>query len=189
MFDYGGLKMVYCLLADGFEEIEALAFTDILRRADIEVLTVSTDNKNKNTGSHNITVITDCNIDDIEYSSIDAIALPGGLPGAFNLRDNVSVKNIIKYCLDNKIIVGAICASPYVVLEENDFLTDVTSTVNPHFYNDMKKSFLNKQRVVVDNNIITSQGPGTTHEFAKAFVKLLKPEFDIDGLICEMLYK
>ena len=181
--------MVYVMLADGFEEIEALAFTDILRRAQIETLTVSTDNKGKNTGSHNITVITDFNIEQIEYNTIDAVVLPGGLPGAYNLRDNECVNDIIKYAISNNIPVGAICASPFVVLEENDFIDGISATVNPYFYNDMKKSNLNKQRVVVENNIITSQGPGTTHEFAKAFVKILKPEYDIDGLITEMLYK
>jgi 4-methyl-5(b-hydroxyethyl)-thiazole monophosphate biosynthesis len=181
--------MVYVMLADGFEEIEALAFTDILRRADIETKTVSTDNKGNNTGSHKITVITDCNIEQIDYDTIEAIVLPGGLPGAYNLRDNNHVVDILKFAISKKIPVGAICASPYVVLEENNLIDGLNATVNPYFYNDMKNSKLNKQRVVADNNIITSQGPGTTHEFAKEFVKILKPDFDIDGLISEMLYK
>ena len=127
--------MVYVMLADGFEEIEALAFTDILRRADIETKTVSTDNKGNNTGSHKITVITDCNIEQIDYDTIEAIVLPGGLPGAYNLRDNNHVVDILKFAISKKIPVGAICASPYVVLEENNLIDGLNATVNPYFSN------------------------------------------------------
>ncbi len=181
--------MVCVLLANGFEEIEALAFVDILRRAGIDAVTVCTDNSGQNTGSHNIKIVTDINIKDIDYSKIEAVVLPGGLPGAYNLRDNSYVKAMLDFAFDNKILMGAICASPYVVFEKFGYLKNKKATVNPAFYQDMKDAQLVKERVVCDENIITSQGPGTTHEFAKAFVEILKSKKVADELVCEMLYK
>ncbi len=181
--------MICVLLANGFEEIEALAFVDILRRSGVNAVTVSTDNNGQNTGSHNIKVVADYNIKDIDYSQIKAVVLPGGLPGAYNLRDNQSVKALLDYAFDNKILMGAICASPYVVFEEFGYLKNKKATVNPAFFDDMKNAQLIKERVVCDDNIITSQGPGTTHEFAKAFVEIFNSKEVADNLITEMLYK
>lgn len=181
--------MVCVLLANGFEEIEALAFVDILRRAKINTVTVSTDNCGQNTGSHNITVVTDINIKDVDYSEIEAVVLPGGLPGAYNLRDSKDVKAMLDYTFDKKILMGAICASPYIVFEQSGFLKGKKATVNPCFFDDMKNCELIKDRVVCDENIITSQGPGTTHEFAKAFIEIFKSKEIADELISEMLYK
>ena len=156
MYSYGGLIMICVLLANGFEEIEALAFVDILRRAGLNAVTVSTDNCGQNTGSQNIKVITDYNIDEINYSEITAVALPGGLPGAYNLRDNKAVREMLDYAYDKKILMGAICASPYVVFEEFGYLNNKKATVNPAFFNDTKNALLIKDSVVCDENIITS---------------------------------
>ena len=181
--------MIYVMLAEGFEEIEALAFTDILRRADITVQTVSVGNGNVVTGSHNIKVTADINISDIDKTEITGVVLPGGLPGAYNLRDSSEVKNLISYAVDNNCIVGAICASPYIVLEQLGFTEGIKLTVNPAFYNDVKIGTLVKERVCSDGLFITSQSAGTTHEFAKAFIDRIKSEQVSDKLLSEMLYK
>lgn len=180
--------MIYVLLADGFEEIEALAFTDILRRSNIDVNLVSTDNNDIARGSHNIKVVCDINISDIDKNTINGVVLPGGLPGTYNLKDNIAVKELLDYTNENNIIMGAICAAPYV-FEQFGYLKDVKVTVNPGFEDKMKKCILIDKRVCVDKNFITSQGPGTTHEFAKAFISYFNNEENAENLIKEMLYK
>ena len=180
--------MIYVLLATGFEEIEALAFTDILRRAGLDVKLVSVNNDNFATGSHNIKVCCDINIKEIDKTTINGVVLPGGLPGTYNLRDSSYVKEILDYANDNNIIMGAICAAPYV-FDTFGYLKDTNVTVNPGFESEMKNCNLINERVVCDKKFITSQGPGTTHEFAKAFIKLFVSEEKANNLIKEMLYK
>ena len=184
----GEFIMVYVFLATGFEEIEALAFVDILRRAQIDVCTVSIYEQNQVTGAHGITVLADKTISQIDNKTMTAVVLPGGLPGTYNLRDNSAVKKIIEFASKNNKLMGAICAAPYVY-DTLGYLSGVRATVNPGFENEMKNATLVNERVVVDGNIITSQGPGTAHEFAAAFVTALKNKESATEIISEMLYK
>lgn len=180
--------MIYVMLAEGFEEIEALAFTDILRRAGIDTKLVSTtDNKIVN-GAHKIKVVADIFADEISKEDLTAVVLPGGLPGTYNLRDSDAVKNILKFATENNKLIGAICAAPYV-FDFYGYLNGKNATVNPGFESEMKNAILINERVVIDGNIITSQGPGTAHEFAAAFISVLKDEIRSKQLIGEMLYK
>lgn len=179
--------MVYVMLANGFEEIEALSFTDILRRAEVEVNTVSIYEEKFVTGSHGITVKSDITIKEIDKEIMTAIVLPGGLPGTYNLRDSSAVKNLIEYASANNKLMGAICAAPYVY-DSLGYLNEINATVNPGFESEMKNAILINKRVVIDGNFITSQGPGTAHEFAAAFVEKLKGKQLADELISEMLY-
>ena len=180
--------MVYVMLATGFEEIEALAFTDILRRAGIETKTVSVYDEKVVTGSHGISVVADLTASETDENLMTAIVLPGGLPGTYNLRDSDAVKILIKFASANNKLMGAICAAPYVY-DTLGYLDGVKATVNPGFKSEMKNATLIDERVVVDGNFITSQGPGTAHEFAAAFVSALKSKNDAEELIAEMLYK
>ena len=124
-----------------------------------------------------------------DKDNIELKKLIGYLSSEIYLYDDFSVREMLDYAYDKKILMGAICASPYVVFEEFGYLNNKKATVNPAFFNDMKNALLIKDSVVCDENIITSQGPGTTHEFAKAFIKILKSEDTANELICEMLYK
>ena len=180
--------MVYVMLATGFEEIEALAFTDILRRAGIDVKTVSVYDEKVVTGSHGISVVADMVASEADENQMTAVVLPGGLPGTYNLRDSDAVKNFIKFASANNKLMGAICAAPYVY-DTLGYLDDVKATVNPGFKSEMKFATLVDERVVVDGNFITSQGPGTAHEFSAAFITALKSQKEADELISEMLYK
>lgn len=179
--------MIYVMLANGFEEIEALSFTDILRRAGVDVKTVSIYEEKLVIGSHGITVEADITIQDADKESMTAIVLPGGLPGTYNLRDSSAVKNLIEFASKNNMLMGAICAAPYVY-DTLGYLNGIKATVNPGFESEMKNAILINERVVVDGNFITSQGPGTAHEFAAAFIAELKGKEYADELICEMLY-
>lgn len=180
--------MIYVLLAEGFEEIEALAFTDILRRAGIGVLLVSANNADYVKGAHDICVRADVHIDDINSASVEAVVLPGGLPGTYNLRDNTSVKNLLDSAVENGKILGAICAAPYVY-DLFGYLDGVKATANPGFAEKMVNCKFTGERVVSDGNFITSQGPGTTHEFAAEFIEKFKSKKLADEIIDEMLFK
>ncbi len=179
--------MIYVLLADGFEEIEALGFTDILRRAGIEVMLTSADNADTVKGSHGIRVCADVHIDDVDRTTVDGVVLPGGLPGAYNLHDSQSVKSLLDYAFGSGKIMGAICAAPYVY-DEFGYLSGIRATANPGFADRMINCSFCADRVAVDGNFITSQGPGTTHEFAAAFIEKLRDRQLADELIDEMLF-
>ena len=180
--------MIYVMLANGFEEIEALAFADILRRADIDTKLVSVTDNNIVEGSHGIKVVADICASEIDKEILTAVVLPGGLPGTYNLRDSDAVKNILEFATENNKLIGAICAAPYV-FDYYGYLVGKKATVNPGFESEMKHADLINERVVIDGNIITSQGPGTAHEFAQAFISVLKDENAAKELIGEMLYK
>ena len=106
--------MVYVFLADGFETIEALAVVDMLRRAKIDNETVGVTGKTVKS-SHNIEVVADITIDELNISNADAIVLPGGMPGTLNLEANGVVQSSIDYCVENKKYVCAICAAPSIL--------------------------------------------------------------------------
>src|SRR5690554_5279704 len=119
-------------LAEGFEEIEAVSIIDVLRRAGIETLIVSVTGKKEVTGSHNITITADSLFEDIDYSQIKMIVLPGGMPGAQHLKEHDALgKQIIKFNNEGKP-VGAICAAP-IVLGGLGLLKNKKATCYPGF--------------------------------------------------------
>lgn len=178
--------MIYVMLADGFEEIEALAFVDILRRADIDVETVSADNTELVKGSHGIRVVADKLIKDAE-DIVDGIVLPGGLPGTYNLRDNEKVTDMLNKHYQNGKYVAAICAAPSV-LGQIGILNGKKATCYPSFEDKLTGALVCYDKVVADKNIITSRGAGTAHEFAFMFVELIKGKKTAEELRSSMLY-
>lgn len=178
--------MIYVMLANGFEEIEALAFVDILRRAEIDVSTVSIYDETQVKGAHGITVLADYTIGDIGYLGT-GIVLPGGLPGTTNLEENAIVIDLIKkYAKDGKF-VGAICAAPSV-LGKLGILKKKSATCYPPFEKFLVDANLSSERVAVDGNIVTSKGAGTAHDFAFKFVELIKDKKTADNIRSSMLY-
>lgn len=107
--------MVYVFLADGFEEIEALTPVDILKRGGVDVVTVGVTGREA-TSSHNIVVTADIMEEEIDdFDDVEAIVLPGGMPGTTNLEASEVVKEAIEYCSKNDILIGAICAAPSIL--------------------------------------------------------------------------
>ncbi len=178
--------MIYVMLADGFEEIEALAFVDILRRADIDVSTVSIYDKFEVKGAHGINVIADCKIGDIT-SLGDGIVLPGGLPGTTNLENSCDVIDLISKHHNAGKYIGAICAAPSV-FGKIGLLKNKKATCYPSFERYLIDACTSNDRVVADNNIITSRGAGTAHDFAFKFVEILKDKDTADKIRSSMLY-
>lgn len=179
--------MVYVLLADGFEEIEALGFIDILRRGEIEVKSVSVNGDITVSGSHNISVNADCTLNDIDLNCLDAVVLPGGMPGTLNLLNNQKVIDIINYSVKNDKYLGAICAAP-MILGKLGILNGKVATCYPGFENELSGAVLSDAPVCKDGKIITSRGAGTVHNFAHCFVSALKNEEIADKIISSMQY-
>jgi len=164
--------MVYIMLAEGFEEIEALSVVDILRRGEVDAKTVSVYNTPMVCGAHGIEVKADIMFDDIE-NDIDAIVLPGGIPGTPNLQSNKNLEKLILDCAAKGIFVAAICAAP-MILGELNLLENRVATCYPSFEKHLKGAILSEDRVCVDGKFITSRGAGTAHDFAFTLLKLLK---------------
>ena len=158
--------MVYVFLADGFEEIEALAPVDFLRRAGIKVETASLKGKTA-IGAHNIEVTTDINIDDVLLNKdVEAVILPGGMPGSENLFQDERVHKAIDFAIDNNKLVCAICAAPFI-LGRKGLLKGKDATCFPGFENELLEANVKNQGVVKDGNIITAQGAGVAWEFGE----------------------
>lgn len=157
------------LLADGFEEIEAISIIDILRRAKIDVTTVSLEREVVR-GSHQISVLADATLDGIGENLADAIVLPGGMPGSANLRDDRRVQELVRRYAAQQKLVCAICAAP-IVLEAAGVLCGRRATSYPGY--DLPSARYEEERVVEDSNMITSRGPGTAMEFALRLVDRL----------------
>ncbi len=162
--------MVYIFLADGFEEIEALATVDIIRRAGIKCATVGIGG-DVIRGAHDIYVGADTQ--NIEYGDLDAVILPGGMPGTLNLEASSEVINAVKYAWDNKKLIAAICAAPSI-LGHLGMLKGKRATCYDGFEKDLLGAKISAQKVCTDCNIITACGAGVATEFALEIVAYLK---------------
>ena len=179
--------MVYVFLADGFEEIEALAFVDILRRAGIDTLTVSINDSKQVTGSHKITVNADITIADVDKLNLNAVVLPGGMPGTLNLQSCADVISLVEWARDNDKYIGAICAAP-MVLGEMNLLVGKKATCFPGFEKHLNGAIVTSAKVAVDGKFITAKGAGAASDFAHAFICELKDKKTTDEIIASMQY-
>lgn len=172
------MKKVLVPLAPGFEEIEALAVVDILRRAGAEVVLAGTVD-GPIEGRNNIKVIPDVTLDDLTGEGgkgFDMIVLPGGAKGTENLKKDERVKRLVEAFNERRGFVTAICAAPSV-LSAIGVTRGRTVTSHPGVRDELVQENVLDDRVVVDGNIITSQAPGTAIEFAFALVEaLFSPE-------------
>lgn len=165
--------MVYVLLADGFEEIEALAPVDLLRRAGLTVVTVSVEDGSVVTGAHGISVATDAHISDIEdCSEAELLMLPGGMPGTTNLNASNDVHRLIDSATANGKRIAAICAAP-MILGEKGLLDGKNATCYPGFEEHLKGAKEVGGRVVTDGLVTTAKGAGAAVEFALELISLL----------------
>lgn len=165
--------MVYCFLATGFEEVEAIAPVDMLRRAGVEVKTVGVSG-NTVVGSHGIAIVTDCAIEDIALDeNLEAVILPGGLPGTTNLEENQIVQKAIDFAYSNNKYVCAICAAPSI-LGHKGILEGKEAIAYPGFEKELTGAIISKSHIAFDDNLITGKGPGVATEFGIAIVKAIK---------------
>ena len=168
------MKTIAVLFAEGFEEIEAISVIDVLRRAEFNVSMVGVTASTVD-GAHGVRIEMDSKLADLDVDALDAIILPGGLPGAFNLRDSDPVIAALQSVAANDKVVAAICAAP-VALDAAGLLDGKTYTCYPSFDEQINSGTHVTDRVVVDGSLITSRGPGTAIEFALAVVNALGAE-------------
>jgi len=180
--------VVALLLADGFEEIEALTPVDILRRAGFKVVTYSINGDLCVCGAHNIMVDADDVIENINYDDVEAVILPGGMPGADNLENCREVQELLAYADQKGLLMCAICAAPKV-FGKFGYLNGKKATCFPGFEENLLGASATGDRVTVDGNIITSKGMGTAMDFALAILEYLKDKDTADKMAVSTMYK
>lgn len=163
--------MVYVFLAKGFEELEALAPVDVLRRAGVEVKTVGVTGKQVR-GSHNISVSCDITINEATFDQLDGIILPGGLPGTTNLETDETVQKFIDYAAKSGKVIGAICAAP-MILGHKGLLRGKNAVCYTGFEKELIGAHVLDRPAVRDGNIVTGWGAGGAMDFAFAFLEAI----------------
>lgn len=160
-------------VADGSEDIETVTLVDVLRRAgaDVTLASVAPDNRLEITASRGIRMIADRSINECLHHEWDLVVLPGGMPGAENLRDCPALIELLLRQKQAGRLYGAICAAPQVVLAHHGLLDDCEATGHPGFRDRLLRP--SDARVVKDGACVTSQAPGTALEFALALVEVL----------------
>ena len=153
--------MIYIFLANGFEEVEALATVDVLRRADLKVKIVGV-------GSDVISTVCDAVDSDLTPGDdIEAVILPGGMPGTLNLERSAKVNAFVDYAYENQKLVCAICAAPSI-LGHKGMLKGKKAVCFPGFESELEGAELSDSFVVTDGNIITAKGMGSAVKFGIA---------------------
>lgn len=167
--------MVYVFLANGFEEMEALAPVDLLRRAGLEVQTVGIGSRCP-VGAHGVPVTADITAEDMELSLMTVLVLPGGMPGTTHLDASETVKKAIAYAAEHRLPMGAICAAPSV-LGHAGVLQGRRATCYPGFEPELTGAVTTDESVVTDGLVTTARGAGVATEFALELVaRLVSPE-------------
>ncbi len=161
----------YVFLANGFEEIEALTVVDVMRRAGLEVQTVSINKDNNVIGAHGVTVVADTNIYAANFEDAEWLIAPGGMPGSQNLHECKKLNDILSSHFKKDGKIAAICAAPALVLSPLGILDGKEATCYPGMENHFRKEVIQKvAHVVKDGNVITANGPATATMFALTIV-------------------
>ncbi len=182
-------KRAVVFLANGFEEVEAISVVDVLRRAGVRTMIAQVDAGEDNVaiGAHEIVVGVDCRAEDVDPEKLDAVVLPGGMPGAANLAASEVVLECVREMHRRKKLVCAICAAP-IALAAAAVISGRKVTCYPGFEKRLPGAIYTGARVERDANIITGKGPGAALEFALAIVEELAGADAADklkkGMIC-----
>jgi 4-methyl-5(b-hydroxyethyl)-thiazole monophosphate biosynthesis len=172
-------KKVLLLLADGFEEVEAITPVDYLRRAGVDLRTAAVTPSKTVRGAHNIGVEADVTLTELEKEGRlkaplwDAVLIPGGSGGAANIAASKIAGAFITEMAAAGRLVSAICASPAVVLAPLGLLKGKRFTCYPGAEKSVSGALWSGERVVLDGNILTSRGPGSAAEWALKNIELL----------------
>ena len=183
-----GMKKVGIFMADGCEEIEGLTVVDIVRRAKLEMTTISITDKKEVTSSHNVTFLTDALASEVDFDGFDAIVLPGGMPGTLNLGASDMVNKVIKKFAGEGKIVAAICAAP-TAFGAFGIVKDKKATCYPGMEAGLHCAEVLYDSVVTDGKVITSRGMGTAIDFGLKLVEILTDQDTSEKLAAAIVYK
>ncbi|MEA4911300.1 MAG: DJ-1 family glyoxalase III [Oscillospiraceae bacterium] len=179
--------MVYVFLAEGFEESEAVVPIDLLRRAGIKVRTVGVTSTTP-TGAHGLTLMSDISEETfLPDDRIEAILLPGGMPGTTNLENSETVKRAIRLASEKDITVAAICAAPSI-LAHAGLLDGKKATVHPSFSKELEDSYTD-QPVVYDPPFLTARAAGSAVDFALRLIEILKGKRASDKVAADICHQ
>jgi 4-methyl-5(b-hydroxyethyl)-thiazole monophosphate biosynthesis len=167
------MKKVSLFLAEGFEEIEAVATIDILRRGNIVVETISITNSATVVGTHGIAIEADLVFDKADFSDSDMLVLPGGMPGTDNLNAFQPLKDLILKFDHDKRYIAAICAAP-LILGELGILDGKEATVYKGYEQHLLGAYYDGLALKLDKHILTAAGPQWTFNFALSIVAILQ---------------
>ena len=175
------MKDLIILLAEGFEEVEALTILDMARRANLICDLVSTEKELLVLSSHNVKIKADKLLEDINPNHYRALYIPGGLPGAVNLSENKKVLNLIKDFYEDGKLVCAICAGP-IALDKAGLLKDKNFTCFPGFQENLSIKNPKDLPICIDDNIVTAMGPGLAIAMGMKIVELLKNKAEMETM-------
>ncbi len=178
--------MVYLFLADGFEEVEAIATVDVLRRGGVEIKTVSINGGFTVKGAHGVSVDADMLFDEAECADAKMLILPGGMPGTKNLGEHQGLIKLLQDHNKKGRWIAAICAAPSI-LGKLLILRNHQAVCYPGFEDALVEACVKRERVMVSGNIVTSRGPGCAVEFALQLVALLKSKEAADEVAAGMI--
>ena len=178
---------LYAFLADGFETVEALGVVDIMRRGGVEVCTVSVSDRLEVVTSHKVTVLADKLFDDCDFSDVDVVFLPGGMPGTKNLEAHEGLCGLIDKAFADGKYIAAICAAPSI-LGHRGILKGKRATCFPGYEDELDGALPTGEGFCVDGKIITGKGMGKTVDFALAILKLLTGKENAEEIKSKIQY-
>ena len=181
------MKKVLEFLADGFEDIEALAPVDILRRAGVDIKTVSITDSLMVKSAHGVEIKADVMFDGADVEVADLLLLPGGMPGAENLKNHCGLRKALIRHNDAGKKIGAICAAP-MVLGDLGLLRGKRATCYPGFETLLDGADYTAELFTVDGNIITGRGPAAAFPYAYKIAEWFVGEKNTEGLKEGMIY-
>lgn len=182
------MKKIGIFMADGCEEIEGLTAVDILRRAGMEVVMISISGKKEVRGSHGIAFLADALDTETDYEKLDAIVLPGGMPGTLRLGENETVNAVIRKFASEGKLVAAICAAPSV-LGAAGILRGKKAACYPGFEEKLTGAMVSEEAVAADGNIITSRGMGTAIPFALEILRYFQGDVAAEEMKKSIMYR
>lgn len=165
------MKTTYVFLADGFEEVEAMTSVDVMRRAGMPVTTVSINPDHEVVGAHGVHVLADTLFDENDYGDAEWLVLPGGMPGATNLFAHEGLRDALLAQDEREGKIGAICASPSIVLAQMGLLTGRRAVCYPGMEAPIEGVEWLQAPVAVDGHVVTGNGPAAAAPFALALVE------------------
>lgn len=179
--------MIYMLLGTGFEETEAIAPLDLLRRAGVSVTTVGLNGKTIR-GSHNIWVQADMEISELDLTTLEGIILPGGLGGVASIRACKSAMDAIRFAWDNGKLTAAICAGP-TVLADLGITDGKNATCYPGCEGQMGSANMVNAAAVTDGSLVTGTSAGCAIPFGLALIAYLKGQEEADRIAAQIVIR